>query len=147
MNQASNITKEDMDLISDLEGQSEEQLRIKRSHERVALRAKVILLPGNSSDTKKIKLQGVTSDLSKGGCKVMFPMPIMVGDVYRLEFEIPDLELPMTFARCLRCRFIHESAFEMGFFFFTQLNLQSPAQIAQAEQARVNKSSVGDLFS
>lgn len=117
------VTDDDLDFLEELGEQSIEQLRRKRLHERVSVRTRIILRPGNSSDLLKLKVQGMTSDLSSGGCRALFPVPIKVGDIYRLEFHSADVDVPMVFARCLRCRLIREDAFETGFSFFSQISL------------------------
>ena len=55
----------------------------------------------------------------------MFPLPVRVGDVYRMEFEHESLNLPMIFGRCLRCQLVREDAFEAGFKFFAALDLSA----------------------
>ena len=75
----------------------------------------------------------VTGDVSEGGCGLVFPVTIRAGDVYRLEFERAKLDSPVTFARCIRCRFVREGVFETGFRFFTPVPL--PRNVAQAEGA------------
>lgn len=111
------------DLLKDLEEQTSEKIRQQRSTERITIKAEVILQPGNSSELMKFKLQGVTGDVSKGGAGAMFPLPITVGDIYRLQFNRDQLDLPLIFARCLRCRLIREDAYEAGFVFFTPIEL------------------------
>ena len=58
----------------------------------------------------------------------MFPIPAMVGDIYRLTFDKELLDVPTIFARCLRCRLIREDSFEAGFAFFTKIKLPQVAQ-------------------
>lgn len=118
----------ELDIIKDIENQSVEQLRKKRLHERMTIRTKVLLRPGNASEMHTMKVQGITRDLSNGGSLAMFPVAVKVGDIYRLEFSAENLDLPVVFARCLRCRMIHEQAFEAGFSFFNQISLQNSAQ-------------------
>ncbi len=111
------------DLLKELEEQTSEKIRQQRSSERITVKSKVILQPGNSSELMKFKLQGITGDISSGGTRILFPLPIHVGDIYRLLFDPVTLELPMVFARCLRCRLIREDAYEAGFSFFTPVKL------------------------
>lgn len=115
----------ELDIVKDIENQSVEQLRKKRLHERLTIRTKVLLRPGNASEMHTMKVQGITRDLSNGGCLSMFPVAVQVGDIYRLEFSAENIDLPVVFARCLRCRMIHEQAFEAGFSFFNQISLPS----------------------
>ena len=78
----------------------------------------------------KFKVKGVTGDISEGGCSVLLPIPVPVGDVFRLHFDRSQLDLPMTFARCLRCRLVREDAFEAGFVFFKAIALPSQSMVA-----------------
>ena len=121
------------DALQDLERQPSDEIRRLRAHDRMAVKASVVIQPGNSSDTLNFKYQGVTGDISEGGCRIMLPMPLYVGDVFRLTFDHPQLDLPMVFARCMRCRLIREEAFEAGFKFFTPVNVSSNA-VAQESQ-------------
>ena len=116
------------DILQDLERQTDDRCRVNRSHERLALKAKVIVQPGNTSDLLKLKVQGVTGDISEGGCRAMLPLPITVGDIYRLQFDCPEYEFPLVFARCVRCRLIREEAFEIGLKFLTPLKLWEAAK-------------------
>ncbi len=113
------------EMLQELEKQTLDQIRNQRVHQRVAVKTKVILQPGNSSQLLNLKLQGVTGDISEGGCGAMFPVPVTVGDIYRLHFLDKELDLPMVFARCLRCRLIREDSFEVGFSFFSPVRLSS----------------------
>lgn len=123
------LSDEDRDfgLLQDLERQTAEEIRQQRAHQRVAVKAKVILEPANSSELDGWKVQGITGDVSEGGCRAMFPRPIGVGDVFRMHFEHPEFDIPMLFARCLRCKMIREDAFEAGFRFFTQIRFHQSA--------------------
>lgn len=117
-------TEAAFDLLSDLERQTPDEIRKQRSSERIEIKAPVVIHPGNASDTgHKEPVSGVTGDVSAGGSRVMSPVPLHVGDVYRLAFERNVLDLPTTFARCMRCRLIREDAFEVGFLFFTRIEL------------------------
>lgn len=111
------------DLLKELEQNTPEEIRRQRNHFRVTIKAKVILQPGNASETTRLKLQGVTGDLSEGGCRILFPLPVMVGDIYRLSFDRKVLDLPTTFVRCMRCHMLREDAFEVGFRFFNLISM------------------------
>jgi hypothetical protein len=110
-------------LLEEIERQGAGKVSLERLHERVAVRAKVILRPGNASQARELKVQGVTGDMSQGGCRALFPVPIQVGDIFRLELDIEWLESPIIFARCLRCRMVREDVFETGFEFFNAIPL------------------------
>jgi hypothetical protein len=123
------LTNEDQafDVLRDLEQQTHEDIRNRRAHDRVAIKAKVVVLPGNVSASLESWLHGVTGDISEGGCRAMLPLPIYVGDVFRLTFDHPELDLPIVFARCMRCRLIREDSFEAGFKFFNPVSVASAA--------------------
>lgn len=120
-------------LLREMEANTSDELRRQRTHFRIAIKAGVILRPGNSRDLLSFKLKGVTGDISEGGCSALFPLPIHVGDVFRLEFDRQAIRLPVTFARCVRCRLVREDAFESGFAFFNPIavpeNLSESAEI------------------
>jgi c-di-GMP-binding flagellar brake protein YcgR len=121
---AGSITSEEaFGVLRDLERNTPEEIRRQRAHFRLAIKAAVILQPGNASDLLEMKVKGVTGDISAGGCSALFPIPIHVGDVYRLTFDRKSLDLPLTFARCVRCRLVREDAFEAGFAFFSPISL------------------------
>ena len=124
---------EEVALLEEIERQGEGKISLERTHESVAVRAKVILRPGNASQARELKLQGVTGDLSQGGCRALFPAPVQVGDIYRLEFDISWLESPIIFARCLRCRMVREDVFETGFEFFNAISLDPTRRRAGAK--------------
>jgi len=111
------------DILQDIEKQSGEKHQQQRVYERFAVKAKAILQPGNSSEFLSFKMQGIIGNISTGGCHAMFPVPIQVGDIYRLHFDKEQLNLPISFVRCLRCRLISEDAFEAGFIFFRPITL------------------------
>ena len=111
------------DLLRELEQQTSEAIRRQRSTERHEVQCGVRVRPGNASQAGEPVLEGVTGDVSPGGCRIMTSLPLRVGDVYKLEFAKGELDLPIVFARCLRCRLVREDAFESGFAFFTPIKL------------------------
>ncbi len=121
-------------LLRDLERNTPDEIRRQRAHFRLSVKASVILQPGNASELLKLKLKGVSGDVSEGGCSVLFPLPLRVGDVYRLSFDRQVLDLPLTFARCVRCRLIREDAFEAGFTFFASISLPESVRSAASSQ-------------
>jgi hypothetical protein len=112
-----------LELLHELEQNTPDEIRARRKHFRFEVKATVTLQPGNVSDMLKLRMQGTTGDLSEGGCRVLFPLPVRVGDLYRLEFEQAKLPLPVMFVRCMRCILLREGAYEAGFMFFTPLAL------------------------
>ncbi|RME36723.1 MAG: PilZ domain-containing protein [Planctomycetota bacterium] len=111
------------DLVQELSANTPEELRRKRAHFRMAIRVEVTAQPGNASDLDRFQVRGMTGDISQGGLSAIFPRPVRVGDVYRLQFDRRRLDVPLTFARCVRCRLIREDAFEAGFAFFSEICL------------------------
>jgi len=115
-------------LLHELEQNTPAQIRRQRAHFRLAVKAAVLLHPGSASDVTGVKVRGATGDISAGGCSALFPVPVGVGDVYRLEFDRTALDLPLTFARCVRCRLVREDAYEAGFSFFSPVTLPESAK-------------------
>ena len=113
------------ELLQSLERQKSEEIARERLHARIEAKLRVVVRPANSSAMLEFKVQGLTADLSRGGCRLILPLPLGVGDVYRVEFDSTEHKLPLVFARCLRCRLLREDAFESGRQFFTQLDLPS----------------------
>ncbi|MCF7958285.1 MAG: PilZ domain-containing protein [Phycisphaerae bacterium] len=123
-------------VLQDIERQTDNNIKQKRSSERISVRAKIILQPANSSEFMSIKIQGVSGDISSGGCSAMFPIPVKVGDIYRMQFDKSELDISMIFGRCMRCKLVSEDAFESGFAFFSPIKL--PDEISS--EAECNKS-------
>ncbi len=122
------------DLLQELEQNTPEEIRRQRTYFRVSIKAGVTLQSGNTSQLLDYKVKGVTGDVSQGGLGALFPMPTLVGDIYRLEFDREQLDLPLTFVRCVRCRLVREGSFECGFTFFAPISL--PANVnANSETA------------
>jgi len=119
---------EAFDLLQDLGRNTPEEIRRQRAHFRLAIKAAVVLQPGNASDILAMKVKGTTGDISEGGLSALFPIPPRVGDIYRLQFDRKTLDLPLTFARCVRCRVVREDAFEAGFSFFSSITLPEEAK-------------------
>lgn len=116
------------DLLRELEQNTSEEIRRQRAHFRLSIKTSVVLQSAHASELMAYKLKGVTGDISEGGCSVLFPLPVAVGDVHRLKFEDSALGLPLIFARCVRCRLVREDAFEAGFAFFSPISL--PEEVA-----------------
>ncbi len=121
------------ELFRDLEKNTPQEIVGQRGHFRVAVKAGVTLHSATTSELFAFEAKGVTGDVSESGCGLVFPVTIRAGDVYRLEFERAKLDLPVTFARCTRCRFVREGVFEAGFRFFTDVAL--PGNVSQAQEA------------
>ncbi|MCA9099899.1 MAG: PilZ domain-containing protein [Pirellulales bacterium] len=113
--------------LAQLEQNREGSDGYRRLHERVTTRVKVTIQPANSSDRRRLSIQGVTADVSRGGCRVLFSAPIGVGDVYWMSLDRESLQIDPLFARCVRCRMVREDAFEAGFSFFTEIDIDAAA--------------------
>jgi c-di-GMP-binding flagellar brake protein YcgR len=111
------------DVLQELERNTPEEIRRQRSHFRIAIKAGVTLQPGNASQLLDLKVKGVTGDISEGGMGALFPIPVRVGDIYRLQVDQDKVNLPLMFARCVRCRLVREGAYEGGFQFFAPIGL------------------------
>jgi len=111
-------------LLGELEQQSLEQIKQLRAHERMSHRVGVVLRPGNASQRGELELSGKTGDISEGGCGAVFPAPVTAGDIYQLEFDHDAIDLPVVFAQAMRCRMLSDNRFEVGFRFFTRVQLQ-----------------------
>ena len=133
LNQSSESINSDeaFDLLQDLGRNTPDEIRRQRAHFRVAVKAAVVLQPGNASELMNFKVKGTTGDVSEGGLSALFPIPPRVGDIYRLAFDRNVLDLPLTFARCVRCRVVREDAFEAGFAFFTPIALPETSRTGE----------------
>ncbi len=118
-----NNQEQAFDLFEELERNTPEEIRARRDHFRIIVKAGVTLRSANTSELRDLKVKGVTGDISQGGCGLLLPLPARVGDVYRLEFERSKIDLPTTFARCMRAHLVREDAFECGFRFFATISL------------------------
>lgn len=121
----------DFELMMDLERQKMDEIRKMRSHERVEVQVDIEVRPGNASDYAIAPVRATTNDVSAGGCSMISPVPLGVGDVYQLRFDRAKLDVPVVFARALRCRLLRENAFEVGLAFFTEISLAQAAEPAK----------------
>ena len=113
----------DLELLSELERQSMTEIRKLRAHERVDIRVQLTIQPGNSSQLGEFSVLAATCNVSAGGCLVQAPVPVAVGDVFRLQFDRSRMDVPLVFGRCVRCRLLREDAFEVAFSFFSPIEL------------------------
>lgn len=109
------VDQDAFELMRDIESQTPDEIRRRRLSHRVAVKARVLLQPGNASELASLKIEGVVGDISSYGCRLMTAAPLRVGDIYRLRFQGQLEELPMTFMRCVRCHLVRDDAFESGF--------------------------------
>lgn len=122
------------DMLQELERNTPAEIARRRVHFRVAVKARVTLRPGNASERLKFKAQCVTGDLSEGGCRVLAPVPLRVGDIYLLDFDRQALDLPLTYARCVRCSLLREDAYESGFAFFSPVALPENLSVTEGDE-------------
>jgi len=112
-----------LDALSELEKNTSKAITALRSSQRVDIRTKIWIQPGNSSTRSSFVMEGLTADISSGGCMVLTPKPLMVGDIFWLRFSEDDVRIGPMLVRCLRCRFVREDAFEVGIRFLNEIDL------------------------
>lgn len=123
------------DVLSRLGDEVTDEVKSQRAHERVELRARVQVQPGNMSARDSFKVQGVLGDLSDGGMQALFPRPLGVGDLFYIQFDRSKVDLPGVLALCKRCRQVRADAFESGFAFFEVVNSASALGNGEATPA------------
>ena len=107
-----------LESLSQLEQNTSEAVIRQRSSERISIRTKVWISPGNASQRDQYRIEGLTGDISAGGCLVLAGRPGLAGDIYWLSFAEDQVNIGSLLARCLRCRMVREDTFELGFRFF-----------------------------
>jgi hypothetical protein len=117
-----------LEALRQLEENTPAAILRQRASERLAIRAHVTIQPGNSSERGRVLIEGLTGDISNGGCQILLGRPILPGDVYWLVFAEEPLHIGALLARCLRCRMIREDTFEAGFKFFQSIDLADAAK-------------------
>ncbi len=123
------------ELLQEMERNTPEEIRRRRAGFRYPIKATVTLQPGNASQLLDFKIQGVTGDISIGGLSALFPLPVNVGDIYRLELDRSQIDIPLTFARCVKCVLVWEGAYNCGFRFFADITLPENIEEVAAEIA------------
>ena len=111
--------------LGELEKNTDRAILAQRASERLDIKCKVVVQAANASDRSRLTIEGITADVSNGGCQVMISRPIFVGDYFVVSFPDGMLRIGSTLARCLRCRMVQEDAFEVGFRFEHDVDLQS----------------------
>lgn len=114
---------EALDALSELEKNTSKAITAMRSSQRIDIRTKVWVQPGNSSARSGFVMEALTADISKGGCMILTPRPLMVGDIFWLRFSDEDIHINPLLVRCLRCRLVREDAFEVGIRFLNDIDL------------------------
>ena len=62
-----------MDALSELEQNTSKAITALRSSQRIDIRTKVWIQPGNSSLRSTFVMEGLTADISIGGCIILTP--------------------------------------------------------------------------
>jgi hypothetical protein len=114
-----------LEALSELTENTSEAIVRQRASQRVQVQTKVAIRPGNSSQRHQLVIEGLTGDISNGGCQVLIGRPILAGDVYWLTFSDEHVSIGALFARCMRCRVVRDDTFEAGFRFFHDIDLAS----------------------
>lgn len=117
------VTLEALASISELEHNTSAHIQQQRAHDRIQTRCKVLVHRGNSSERSSKTIHAISGDVSAGGCLLLSPCTLLVGDVYWLTFDANVVPIDPVFARCVRCRLVREDAFEAGFRFFNEIVL------------------------
>ncbi|MHC4377505.1 MAG: PilZ domain-containing protein [Planctomycetota bacterium] len=125
------------DVLSRLGEEVTDEAKSQRAHDRVELRARVQVQPGNISEREAYKVQGVLGDLSDDGMQALFPRPLGVGDFFYIQFDRSKVDLPGVLALCKRCRQVRSDAFESGFSFVQMVN--SASALGSTEGAAGNR--------
>lgn len=87
---------------------------------RIPLVAKIILRPANASQRSSMEIAGRCRDVSEKGIGTIVNEPTIVGDFYWVEIDSDELQFQNGICRCIRCQFLREDAFEVGFEFLTE---------------------------
>jgi len=86
----------------------------------------VKIQPGNSSDRDQPAIEGRCRDVSATGCGILSNRAPRVGDVYLLDFDKTNrVVAPSVYGRCVRCHLLSENAFESGFAFFADQDIEN----------------------
>lgn len=119
----------DADLVGEIARNTPSNIAALRKHERVMVRGGMEILPGDLTRVENPD-RGSAVDVSAGGCMGVFARPPLVGNVYRVRISSSELDLPMTYAKCVRVRLLRDDAFEAGFAFFAPVELQLKGSLA-----------------
>ena len=103
-----------LDALGDLQQNTDQAILAQRSSERVNLRTRVRVRPGNASQRFDVELTGVTADVSGGGSQVLLKRPVLAGDYFFLSFLDHADTIGEILCRCIRCRMVQEEVFEVG---------------------------------
>ncbi len=114
-----------LEAFNELERNTNKAILAQRTSERLDIRTKVIIRPANPSERTAGGVEVVTVDISNGGCMALSSKALLPGDYYWMCFEEDAVRIGSLLGRCLRCRFVQEDAFEIGFRFMQDVPLKS----------------------
>lgn len=121
-----------IEILKELEQSTPDSLATQRAHRRVSMRLNVVVVSGNQSERHDFRLQGVSGDVSDGGCQLLLPEPLRVGDIYLIHFPRETLDISPPLAKCLRVRLVRDDAYEANLKFLGHVDVAS----ALAEHAK-----------
>lgn len=110
--------------LQELEENTDRAVAARRGSERLAIRTGVTIRHGNASQRSSMQVEGITADLSNGGCLVLISRPLYAGDLFWLTFDDDHVRIGSLLARCRRCRFVQEDTFEVGFSFLVPVDVR-----------------------
>ena len=120
---AAEISDDLMEVLSELEKSTSDAVKAQRGSTRRMVHLRIWVSPGDRSRREDWKHEGTTADVSEQGCKLLISSPLIPGDFYYLSFDRDALDVPPTFARCMRSRMINEDAYEGGMKFLNPIDL------------------------
>lgn len=115
-------TTRDLELLEELELNTRDSIENTRERDSLQLKIPTSLEPGNASDRGTLKIGGTSKEVSSTTLLARFDAPVGVGDIYRVEFDRSELDVPATFALCEQCS-ISGAEFEATLTFFAPIEL------------------------
>ena len=119
-----------LEAFSQLSQNTDVALLAQRASQRMELKTEFVVRHANVSQRNQLNVQGVTVDVSNGGCMGLLPKAILPGDLYHLTFDENVLPIGSLLAVCKRCRHVRDDVFETGFRFHNEIDLASVAELA-----------------
>ncbi len=114
-------------LLDDIELRQRSDVGRARELAGVRLKATLTIRPANVVDRGAFAATGTTTELRTQAALCMFPVPVMVGSMFQVEFARGDLDVPPVFAVCDRCAMLGDASFEVRLRFVADLPLpESP---------------------
>ncbi len=95
-----------LEAFNELEKCTDRALLAQRTSERLEIKAKVLVRPGNLSTRHQYVIEAVTADISSGGCMLLASRAVLPGDIYHMTFEEGLKSINPLLVRCMRCRMI-----------------------------------------